>query len=151
MKPYTDKELLYSESDRCICGAGLAYPEGGDALLLSSWICSDVLKGAVEPDRSHDRFPFAFYKIREETSINGSGRTTRPPGTICRTVGKATCPKCQCKWESEPYSAAGASHHWLSGPCPSCGYAVGSGVSYSSNEGPAIEVRFSHVVLEDKS
>lgn len=144
----TDKELLYSATARCNCGAGLAYPLDHDkAMKLRAWVCAEVLKGTAEGDK-HDAFPFAFYKVREETSINNhGGDTTRPAGTVARTVGQATCPKCHTTWKSEPYSACGASHHWLSGPCPKCGYAVGSGTTYCTTEGEPIDCRFSDVVL----
>ncbi|OGB47765.1 MAG: hypothetical protein A3F76_08295 [Burkholderiales bacterium RIFCSPLOWO2_12_FULL_65_40] len=114
---------------------------GGRALA-----CSRVLRGDVEGESEHgkhDLFDFAFYKVREETSINNhGGHTTRPPETKAYTRGTATCPKCAHTWESALYSACGASHHWPSGPCPNCAYAVGAGLSHCSSEGPAIEVRY---------
>lgn len=151
----TDSDLLYSAGARCICGAGLAYkmlsdhPPPPDEVWPVAWTCSLVLKGEAEP-KGHDSFPFAFYKIREETSINNtSGITTRPKGTVAKTVGKATCPKCHHVWQSEPYVACGLSHHWFSGPCPGCGYSVGSDGKYRSQDGPAIECRFRDVVQAD--
>lgn len=143
-----DSNLIYAATARCNCGAGLAHPlDHEEAFRLRSWICSDYLKGNLGT-AVHDRFEFAFYKIREETSINNAGRhTTRPPGTVCRTVGRATCPKCQHKWESEPYDANGLGHHWFSGPCLQCGYAVGGGGSYSTSDVAPIECRYSDVVL----
>lgn len=148
--PYTDKDLLYAATARCAkCDAGLAYPRDHDeARKYSAWMCSAVLRGDTT-ERDHDCLPWAFWKVREETSINSrSGLTTRPPGTIARTVGKAKCPKCEHTWQSEPYDAAGLSHHWYPGPCPGCGYAVGANLSSSSADGPSIEVRFTDVVLE---
>lgn len=144
----TDLDLLYAATTRCDCGAGLAYRmDLATAPPQAAWVCARVLKGEVEQD-GHGYYPFAFWKIREETSINNAGgRTTRPQGTIARTVGKATCPKCAHTWQSEPYSACGLSHHWFSGACPSCGYAVGGAGSWSSSDGPAIGQRFLDVVL----
>jgi len=149
-KVFTDKELLYSATSRCQCGSGLAYPlEHKAAMELSAWVCAAVLKGEAAKGTKHDQYPWAFYKVREETSVNGSaGGTTRPPNTIARTVGKATCPKCQATWESQPYDAAAQGHHWRPGPCPGCGYTVGAGASWSSNDGPAIDTRFRDVVFE---
>jgi hypothetical protein len=159
---FTDRELLYAATARCRCGAGLAYPLDHDrAFKLRAWVCSAVLKGEVEgpascqwgpysggkPDGEHDAFDWAFYKIREETSINNhGGHSTRPAGTVCKTIGTATCPKCNHKWMSDPYVACGANHHWFSGPCPSCGYAVGGSGSYSSDEGKPIETRYCNAV-----
>lgn len=143
---YTDRDLLYSATARCWCGAGLAYPSGHN---VGAWKCARSLRGEV-PEHEHDSYARIFYKIREETSIrNAGGATTRPSGTVCRTVGAATCPQCQHKWESEPYSACGRSHHWYPGRCPNCGYGVGGQESWSSEEGPAIVVRYRDVVLDE--
>ncbi len=148
MNTYSDKDLLYSATSRCKCGAGLAYPDNtDDALRIGAWVCADALKGA---SGEHESFPFAFYKIREETSINNrAGATTRPAGTVCLTVGKATCGACQHVWQSEPYSACGQSHHWFPGDCPQCGNDCGGHGSWSSADNrPRIETRYRHVVLE---
>lgn len=163
----TDMTLLYSATSRCRCGAGLAHPlHHGLTLELRAWTCSYILKNghfviggySVNEDRgvlrdvprdSHDSFPFALWKVREETSINNAGGwTTRPAGTRALTVGHATCPKCAHTWQSEPYSACGASHHWIPGPCPGCGYGNGSGTSWSTRDGEPIEKRYTDVVLE---
>jgi hypothetical protein len=147
---YNDTELLYAEDARCKCGAGLAYPlDTEDAMALASWTCSDVLKGkATGGEKNHDALPFAFYKVREETSINGNGATTRPPGTIARTVGHAKCCACGHEWQSEPYEACGASHHWFAGACPECGNDCGGAGSWSSEDKrPRIDTRYRTVVL----
>lgn len=150
----TDTGLLYSAAARCRCGAGLARPlDNALAMELRAWICSAVLKGdpADLDNGDHDRLPFPFYRVCEETSINNDGaHTTRPAGTIARTVGNATCPQCRHAWVSEPYSACGLQHHWFSGACPACGYAVGDSGVYRSGEGHPIETRYSDVVLEER-
>lgn len=151
MKTYTDFEIEYAAGAHCdICGAGLAHPlNGREALQLGAWVCSKELKSEF-PDGAHSRYPFAFYKIREESSINNrSGSTTRPKGTLCLTKGEATCPKCGTWWEGEPYNANGLSHHWFSGDCPTCGYNVGGNGSYSSNDGKPIETRYRTIVVAD--
>ncbi len=159
----TDKELMYAATGRCRCGAGLAHPlDHKMALAIRAWVCSAVLKGEGQaheqslsslrgepPVGEHDSLDFAFYKVREETSINNrGGHTTRPPGTIARTIGKAKCPKCSHEWQSEPYIACGLGHHWFSGPCPGCGYAVAAGGSWSTSDGDPIDRRYPDVVLE---
>jgi len=148
---FQDEHLLYAATARCRCGAGLAYPIDTQAALeLRAWCCSAVLKGDVPPDQSgdHDALPFTFYKVREETSINNiGGYSTRPSGTRAMTVGHAKCPKCGHTWESAPYSACGASHHWRSGPCPNCGYAVGGGGVWKSGEEEPIAVSYADVVI----
>ncbi len=148
--PYTDATLMYAATARCaLCNAGLAYPlDPKDAFELGAWVCSSTLKGAEDPLLLHTRLPFAFWKVREETSINNYGsHTTRPEGTQCLTVGHFSCPNCTCHWHSQPYSACGKSHHEFSGPCPACGYAVGADGLYSSSEGEPIDSRYGHVVL----
>lgn len=144
---FTDSGLLYAATARCQCGAGLAYPLDHDrALKLRAWVCSAVLKGSATGD-DHESFPWAFFKVREETSINNmGGHSTRPDGTVAKMIGTATCPKCSHKWVSEPYVACGASHHWFSGPCPSCGYAVGGSGVYCSDEGKRIDSRYTTAV-----
>lgn len=147
---YTDEQLMYAESARCtLCNAGLAHPlDHNEAMKLRAWVCSGVLKGVTNP-MGHESLDFAFYKVREETSVNGPGQSTRPPGTAAYTVGKAQCPKCSTEWSSEPYKASSARHHWAPGACPHCGYAVGAGLSWSSGEGPAISTRYPTVVIKE--
>jgi hypothetical protein len=150
---FTDTTLLYAATARCNCGAGLAYPlDSRSAVQMGAWVCSRVLRGEVPLDEEsrHDRLPFALYKVREETSINNeSGATTRPAGSMARTVGRATCPKCQHAWESEPYSACGLGHHWFSGPCPQCAYSNGGDGTgrWATGEVPPIEPRYRDVVV----
>lgn len=159
----TDKDLMYAATALCRCGAGLAHPLDHDlAMELRSWVCSAVLKGegiatpqgfaalrGEPPPGDHDALDFAFFKVREETSINNAGgHTTRSPGTIARTVGKAKCPECNHEWQSEPYSACGLGHHWFPGACPGCGHAVGGNGVYRSGDGPRIETRYPLVVLD---
>lgn len=164
---YTDLELLYAATARCKCGAGLAYPLDHEAARkLRAWVCSAVLKGeasavsekwpgGVTPananEAPHDRYDFAFWKIREETSINNAGSfTTRPAGTVARTIGHARCPRCEHEWQSEPYDAPRyPAHHWFGGPCRQCGYAVAAAGSWSSDEGDPIRHTYQDVALEN--
>jgi hypothetical protein len=145
MKKYTDKELLYAATVRCKCGAGLAYPlHHNKSWKLNAWICSVVLRGEAEVT-DHDHYPWAFYKIREETSINNRGGfTTRPAGTKALTKGEATCKKCGTWWEGEPYNACGLKTHWHS-DCPTCGE-VARFENGASNMN--IEHRFKDVVVD---
>lgn len=150
MKTYTDLELEYAATACCKCGAGLAHPLDIEASMkLCAWVCSYALKHADAKPADHEAFPYAFYKVREEGSINNrGGHTTRPTGTVLRTIGMATCGACGHQWESEPYCACGLSHHWYPGACPKCGNdcnAHGSGSSADTR--PPIDVRFRDVVL----
>ena len=143
---FTPEELLFAAGARCRCGAGMAYPMGLG--INGFWDCSAILMGTASKEIQHsDRLPFALYEVHAETSIRAGGRTTRPEGTVARTVGSARCPKCHERWESEPYNAPAQGHHWRPGPCPKCGYAVGAGITWSSSEGEPIETRYRDVVL----
>ena len=145
---HTDKTLEYAATVRCKCGAGVAMPlDVEESMSLAAWVCSEVLKGNAS---DHDSFPFVFWKIREETSINNTpGLTTRPAGTIARTIGHATCGQCNSEWESEPYEACGKSHHWFPGNCPKCGNDCGGHGSHSSTDKrPRIEARYRTVILD---
>ena len=148
-KTYTDKEIEYATTARCQCGAGMAYPlDASEAMELAAWHCSAQLKGEVAGG-VHDRLPFAYYKVREETSINNrEGLTTRGPNTRALKQGVATCPECSTRWHSEPYCAHELRHHWLSGPCPTCGYDVGGGGAYTSSDGKRIVCLYKTVVVE---
>lgn len=146
-RTYTDTELLFAATARCRCGLGLAYPlDHDEAWKIKAWVCAGVLHGMTYGE--HDAYSWSEYKIREETSINNSaGTTTREPGTAARTVGYAACPECAYEWHSEPYNANGLGHHWFSGPCPNCGYAVGAEGRWSSDEGEPIRHLFHDVVV----
>lgn len=148
-RTYPDTELLYAATSRCKCGAGLAYPiDSEQAMKFGAWVCSRVLNGGATGE--HESFLWAFYKVRAETSVNNDGgRTTRPAGTVAMTVCKATCQKCLHTWESEPYSACGAGHHFA-GDCPSCGYGVGGNGIYKTGDGKRIDARYHDVVIEWK-
>lgn len=70
-------ELLFSSHSRCMCGAGLAYPEGIG--INGHWYCSSILLGRAKGGTSHDSpFPFAFYEIKSENQPSAMGATTRP-------------------------------------------------------------------------
>lgn len=87
-KPY---ELLFAANARCVCGAGLAYPE--DIGMHGSWYCSAILIGQAQAGTEHSpSYPFSFYKIKREGAERGS---TRPPGTHVEREIHWACKKCQ--------------------------------------------------------
>ena len=88
MKTFTDSELLYAATDRCRCGAGLAYPlDHAEARKLGAWVCSAQLKiDAGAPER-HESFHWSMYKIREETSINNTGGHSTRLVSALRALG----------------------------------------------------------------
>lgn len=87
IKTYKDRELVYSATSRCPCGAGLAYPKNAGVGTPSeqAWDCADILTGRAIPKggpgwKTHtDRLPFAFYEVKSEDQPSARGATTRPP------------------------------------------------------------------------
>lgn len=81
-RPYTDDQLRYAATQRCLCGAGFAYPLDCD--LHGSWECSDILTGRVTPadGKVHTSpLPFTFYEVKSEGQASAQGATTRPAAT----------------------------------------------------------------------
>lgn len=71
----TDKRLMYSATERCTCGAGLAFTRKSDA-----WECSDLLRGEELPGTTHiGPIPFTERTIKMEAQLSANGQTTRPP------------------------------------------------------------------------
>lgn len=75
------KTLIYAATNRCPCGAGLAYEKGSDD---RAWDCSAILLGsAIESGQpgavEHTaKLPFVFYEIKSEKQPSAGGMTTRP-------------------------------------------------------------------------
>ena len=75
-QPFKPEEIRYSATDRCVCGAGLAYPPSCGS--NHQWDCSKVLLQEVKTNEGHQSFPFAFYEIKSEIQPSAYGATTRP-------------------------------------------------------------------------
>ncbi len=81
-KPFTDDELRYAAYDRCVCGAGMAYPLNTG--MRGAWDCSTILKGkalqASDPAsvKHTGRKPFMVWKVKGEGQSSAQGATTRP-------------------------------------------------------------------------
>lgn len=117
--PYKPRELRYSQTARCRCGAGLAYYPAGFFLRSRpaeshGWVCVSVLTGRVpiegiknafdavigeEKGESvkHDYYPFNFYEIRSEDQPNRNGVRRKVLGGLlgdryasCREIGNST-------------------------------------------------------------
>jgi len=74
---FIDEELYYAATNRCPCGAGLAYPKACSA--YHYWDCSAILKGIADSNVQHiDRLPFNCYNIKSENQLSSKGVTTRP-------------------------------------------------------------------------
>lgn len=82
--------LIYAATSRCLCGAGMAYPENGaypdgkpDGPLRwpqgGYWDCSEILLGTADVQVQHEaQLPFVFYEITSEKQPSANGATTRP-------------------------------------------------------------------------
>lgn len=77
-------ELVFAATNRCVCGAGLAYPKKTGP--WGEWDCSAVLLGQVADPLEklengkfkHATYPFSFYEIKSENQPSANGATTRP-------------------------------------------------------------------------
>lgn len=92
--PFLDTELVYAAAFRCLCGAGMAYPDG--IALGGAWYCSAILKGEARREADHNAaHPFAFYEVKSEDQPSAYGQTTRPSGSYVETTPWYVCKKCQ--------------------------------------------------------
>lgn len=79
--PYQERDLVFSATSRCICGAGLAHLVRTDS--RGSWDCADILmgkaipKGVVGSVLHTSKLPFAFYEVKSEHQPSARGATTR--------------------------------------------------------------------------
>lgn len=70
------EELRFAARQRCVCGAGLAYPKNSS--MHGSWYCSAILQAKAELGTTHSPpYPFAFYEIKSEDQPSANGATTR--------------------------------------------------------------------------
>lgn len=78
--------MTYAATQRCPCGAGLAYDESCydetstfHRPYNGYWDCSAILTGTADTGVTHTaRLPFAFYEIVSEDQPSARGATTRP-------------------------------------------------------------------------
>lgn len=80
MKPklYKDSELVYTATQRCRCGRGMAHPIGEGS--RGFWKCSYLLTVDPDPSAHHMVCPFVFWEFKSEDqpSAKKLGQTTRP-------------------------------------------------------------------------
>lgn len=82
----TAADLTWAATDRCPCGAGLAYDSTCQLEDVPQnwpyngyWDCSAILLGTAAKDVTHTaKLPFAYYSIKADTQPSANGRTTRP-------------------------------------------------------------------------
>src|SRR5438128_1543269 len=62
---FAPAELVFAATDRCTCGAGMAYPNGMGP--WGSWHCSAILLGTAQPRTTHTGpLPFNMYEVKSE-------------------------------------------------------------------------------------
>ena len=73
---FSAAELIFAAYERCVCGAGMAYPIGCSP--HDAWHCSAILRGIASRERAHSSpMPFSFYEIKSENQPSANGATTR--------------------------------------------------------------------------
>lgn len=94
MRTYKIDQLRFSATERCTCGAGLAFPPGyGEEPEARAWTCSRALLGEVPfgdgpapndlvrvETAGHVVKPFVFWNVAAEGSTFAGTDTTRPLG-----------------------------------------------------------------------
>lgn len=97
--PIKEKDLRFSATSRCDCGAGLAYYKKCDPFSVAQgayWDCADILLNR-QPDytgKHTGQLPFTFYEIKSEDQPSANGATTREcinhKHIVSQNGGKAT-------------------------------------------------------------
>lgn len=73
---FSADELRFAAYERCVCGAGMAYPIGCSP--HDAWHCSAILRGIASRELVHSSpMPFQFYEIKSEGQPSANGATTR--------------------------------------------------------------------------
>lgn len=142
---FTVYELLFAAAFRCVCGAGMAYPDGIG--MHGAWYCSGILCGQSAPGTEHTpAHPFSFYSVKSEAQPTQAGATTRPHGTHIETEPHYACLNCSNvgKW---PRYRNGEHPQDRSGlACSQCG------TRYQNDNGSLsskVKTRWFHVVVDD--
>lgn len=142
---FTLYELLFASCSRCVCGAGMAYPEGIG--MHGAWYCSAILRGQSESGTTHTpSHPFAFYKIKSEAQPSQSGMTTRPDGTHLEIEPTYACHNCGNTGKAKRYRAGISDRTVQDIVCSECG------TQYINSDGSSnskIHTRYFHVVVSD--
>jgi len=143
---FTVYELLFAAQFRCICRAGMAYPDGVG--MHGAWYCSAILLGQAAPGTEHTpAHPFSFYEVKSENQSSMRGATTRPKGTHVETEPTYACHNCRHvgRWPRYRDGVDERPHKNLA--CVQCGtrYVNDDGSSNSK-----IKTRWFHVVVDDE-
>lgn len=142
---FTVYDLLFAAQFRCVCGAGMAYPDGIG--IQGAWYCSSILLGQAAPGTEHTpAHPFAFYEIKSEGQSSQRGATTRPAGTHLETEPHYACHNCGNTGKAPRYQEGAESRPGKDIACSKCG------TRYLNEDGSSnskIHTRWFHVVVDD--
>lgn len=142
---FTLHELLFAAQFRCVCRAGMAYPDGIG--IHGAWYCSAILLGQAVPGTEHTpAHPFSFYEVKSEGQSSQNGATTRPAGTHIETEPHYACQNCGNTDKLPRYreSTKGRPRDIV---CSTCG------THYLNEDGSCnskIKTRWFHVVIDDE-
>lgn len=139
---FTLYELMFAAQFRCVCGAGMAYPDSIGT--QGAWYCSAILLGQAAPDTEHTpAHPFSFYSVKSEGQPSVSGATTRPAGTHVETEPHYACHHCGNTGAWPRYRGTDRPKDLA---CSQCG------TRYLNDDGSSnskIHTRWFHVVVDD--
>lgn len=142
---FTLYELLYAAQFRCVCGAGMAYPDGIG--IHGAWYCSAILLGQAAPGTEHTpAHPFAFYEVKSEAQPSRAGTTTRPAGTHIEKEPHYACLNCGNVGQWPRYREGVQERPGKEAACSKCG------TSYLNENGSLnskVKTRWFHVVVDD--
>lgn len=142
---FTLYELLFAAQFRCVCGAGMAYPN--DIGIRGAWYCSAILLGQASPGSEHTPpYPFAFYEVKSECQSSVRGATTRPAGTHIETEPTYACHNCGDSGKVPRYREGLQERPSKNIVCSQCG------TRYLNDDGSSnskIKTRWFHVVVND--
>lgn len=142
---FTVYELLFAAQFRCICGAGMAYPDGIG--MHGAWYCSAILLGQAAPGTEHTpAHPFCFYEVKSEDQPSKAGSTTRPSGTHIETETHYACQTCGNVGQWSRYRDGVQKRPGKEAVCSKCG------ISYLNEDGSLnskVKTRWFHVVVDD--
>lgn len=142
---FTIYELLFAAQFRCVCGAGMAYPDGIG--IHGAWYCSAILLGQAAPGTEHTpAHPFSFYEVKSEGQSSQRGATTRPAGTHLETEPHYACHNCGNTGKVPRYRTSAEERPSKDIVCSKCG------TRYLNEDGSSnskIHTRWFHVVVDD--
>lgn len=140
---FTVYELLYAAWHKCLCGAGMAYPD--DIGIHGAWYCSAILLGQAPAGTEHSpSLPFSMYSVKSEGSDGPA--TTRPAGTHIEIEPTYACYDCGNTGKGPRYRPGIDKRPSESIVCSNCG------IKWLNEDGSSnskLQTRWMQVVADD--